>query len=79
MKRRDVISWTTIVKGFANSGQVDLARNYFDQMSERDFVSWTAMIDGYLWMNQFKEALELFREMQASKIKPDEFTWLVQI
>lgn len=74
MKRRDVISWTTIVKGFANSGQIDLARKYFDQMSERDYVSWTTMIDGYLRMNQFKEALELFREMQASKTKPDEFT-----
>lgn len=74
MKSRDVISWTTIVKGFANSGQVDLARKYFDQISERDYVSWTAMIDGYLSVNRFKEALELFREMQTSKTKPDEFT-----
>ncbi|XP_015870612.2 putative pentatricopeptide repeat-containing protein At3g15930 [Ziziphus jujuba] len=74
MKSRDVISWTTIVKGFVNSGQVDLARKYFDQMSERDYVSWTAMIDGYLRVNRFKEALELFRKMQTSKTKPDEFT-----
>ncbi|KAF4399736.1 hypothetical protein G4B88_022819 [Cannabis sativa] len=74
MKTRDVISWTTIVKGFANSGQIDLARKYFDGMSERDYVSWTAIIDGYLRVNQFKEALELFREMQTSKIRPDEFT-----
>ena len=74
MKTRDVISWTTIVTGFVNSGQVDLARKYFDCMSERDFVSWTAIIDGYLRVNRFKEALELFREMQASKIRPDEFT-----
>ncbi|KAF4348666.1 hypothetical protein F8388_026993 [Cannabis sativa] len=74
MKTRDVISWTTIVKGFANSGQIDLARKYFDGMSERDYVSWTAIIDGYLRVNRFKEALELFREMQTSKIRPDEFT-----
>lgn len=74
MKTRDVISWTSIITGFANSGQVDLARKYFDRMSERDYVSWTAMIDGYLRANRFKEALELFRKMQTSKIKPDEFT-----
>ncbi|PSS07526.1 Pentatricopeptide repeat-containing protein [Actinidia chinensis var. chinensis] len=74
MKKRDIISWTAIVTGFANAGQVDLARKYFDQMPERDFVSWTAMIDGYLCLNQFKEVLILFREMQAAKIKPDEFT-----
>ncbi|XP_062089893.1 putative pentatricopeptide repeat-containing protein At3g15930 [Humulus lupulus] len=74
MKTRDVISWTTIVTGFANSGQLDSARKYFDGMTERDYVSWTAIIDGYLRVNQFKEALELFREMQTSKIRPDEFT-----
>ncbi|KAK2994481.1 hypothetical protein RJ640_021286 [Escallonia rubra] len=74
MKMRDAISWTTIVAGFVNSGQVDLARNYFDQMPERDSVSWTAMIDGYLRLNQFKDVLMLFRDMQTAKIEPDEFT-----
>ncbi|XP_061340030.1 putative pentatricopeptide repeat-containing protein At3g15930 [Gastrolobium bilobum] len=74
MKTRDVISWTSIVTGFANTGQIDLAQKYFDQMPERDYVSWTAMIDVYLRMNRFKEALALFREMQMSNVKPDEFT-----
>ncbi|QHN75633.1 Putative pentatricopeptide repeat-containing protein [Arachis hypogaea] len=74
MKSRDVISWTSIVSGFANSGEINLARKYFDQMPERDYVSWTAMIDGYLRLNHFREALVLFREMQMSNVKPDEFT-----
>ncbi|KAK7381567.1 hypothetical protein VNO80_00112 [Phaseolus coccineus] len=74
MKARDVISWTSIVTGFANVGQINLARKYFDQMPERDYVSWTAMIDGYLRMNRFIEVLSLFREMQISNVKPDEFT-----
>ncbi|CAK9164896.1 unnamed protein product [Ilex paraguariensis] len=74
MKKRDVISWTTIVTGFVNFGQVDLARQYFDQMPKRDSVAWTAMIDGYLRQNQFKEVLMLFRQMQNAKIKPNEFT-----
>ncbi|MBA0811512.1 hypothetical protein Gohar_003404, partial [Gossypium harknessii] len=74
MKTRDVISWTTIVSGFINKGEIDLARTYFDQMPEKDYVSWTAMIDGYIRVNCFKEALILFREMQASNIQPDEYT-----
>lgn len=74
MKTRDVISWTSIVTGFANICRIDLARKYFEQMPERDYVSWTAMIDGYLRMNRFKEVLSLFREMQVSNVKPDEFT-----
>ncbi|KAG5248570.1 pentatricopeptide repeat-containing protein [Salix suchowensis] len=72
--KKDVISWTAIVTGFVNTGQVDAARKYFHKMPERDHVSWTAMIDGYLRFNCYKEALMLFREMQTSKIKPDEFT-----
>lgn len=74
MKTRDVISWTTIVTGFCNSGQIDIARAYFDRMPERDSVSWTAIIDGYLRANEFKEVLKLFRQMQASMVKPDQFT-----
>ncbi|XP_021895947.1 putative pentatricopeptide repeat-containing protein At3g15930 [Carica papaya] len=73
MKTRDVISWTTIVTGCVNAWKIDLARNYFDQMPERDSVSWTAMIHGYIRMSCFKEALTLFREMQASNIEPNEF------
>ena len=29
MKNRDVISWTSIVTGFANIGQINLAREVF--------------------------------------------------
>lgn len=74
IKHKDVISWTTIVKGFINIGQVDVARKFFDQMPERDNISWTAMIDGYVQENRFKDVLMLFREMQAAKIPTDEFT-----
>ncbi|CAN4086410.1 unnamed protein product [Withania somnifera] len=74
MKHKDVISWTTIVKGFVNIGQVDVARKYFNKMPERDSISWTAMIDGYVRENRFKDVLMLFREMQAATIRPDEFT-----
>uniref|UniRef100_A0A2P2IRD5 DYW domain-containing protein n=1 Tax=Rhizophora mucronata TaxID=61149 RepID=A0A2P2IRD5_RHIMU len=74
MRNRDAISWTAIVAGFVNTGQVSLGRKYFDQMPVRDYVSWTAMIDGYIRSNCFKEALLLFREMQALDIRPDQFT-----
>ncbi|XP_024036902.1 putative pentatricopeptide repeat-containing protein At3g15930 [Citrus clementina] len=74
MKNKDVISWTTIVLGYINRRQVDIARQYFAQMPERDYVLWTAMIDGYLRVNRYREALTLFREMQTSNIRRDEFT-----
>ncbi|KAM0944831.1 putative tetratricopeptide-like helical domain superfamily, DYW domain-containing protein [Dioscorea sansibarensis] len=74
MKSRDVLTWTSMVTGFANSGDTDRARFLFDLMPQKDFVSWTAMINGYVQAHQFKEALTIFREMQDSKIHPDEYT-----
>ncbi|WOH05525.1 hypothetical protein DCAR_0624942 [Daucus carota subsp. sativus] len=74
MKKRDVISWTSIVTGLLNVERVELARKYFDQMPERDSISWTVMIDGYLKLNRFKEVLMLFREMQTAKVKADAYT-----
>ncbi|XP_011629220.2 putative pentatricopeptide repeat-containing protein At3g15930 [Amborella trichopoda] len=74
MNNRDIISWTSMVVGYANLGLIDQARKLFDQMAERDSISWTAMIDGCIRSNRFKEALEIFREMQVSKIRPDEYT-----
>ncbi|VVA97781.1 unnamed protein product [Arabis nemorensis] len=74
MKTRDVISWTSIVKGFVEMGNLELARTYFDQMPVRDRISWTIMIDGYLRADCFNESLEIFREMQNAGMIPDEFT-----
>jgi pentatricopeptide repeat protein len=55
-------------------GQVDRAREPFDRMPERDTVSWTAMIGGYVQAARFREALEMFHEMQYSNLRADEFT-----
>lgn len=74
MKVRDVISWTSVIKGLADSGQVDRARSLFEETPHRDLVCWTAMIDGYVKANRFKEGLELFRRMQMAGVKPDAFT-----
>ncbi|CAO2181105.1 unnamed protein product [Urochloa humidicola] len=74
MQVRNVVSWTSLVSGFARLGQVHRARDLFDGMPERDTVSWTAMIDGYVQAARFKEALEMFRAMQYSNVRADEFT-----
>eukprot|EP00258_Populus_trichocarpa_P037190 XP_024453209.1 pentatricopeptide repeat-containing protein At1g09410, mitochondrial-like [Populus trichocarpa] len=45
---RDVFSWTRMVKGYAKSGELELARMSFNEMPERNVVSWSAMIAGTL-------------------------------
>ncbi|KAL3568571.1 hypothetical protein D5086_031222 [Populus alba] len=47
---------------YANCGFMDLARNMFDMSIKRDVVTWT----WYVRIGFFKEALEVFYEMQVS-------------
>ncbi|KAF4350142.1 hypothetical protein G4B88_019271 [Cannabis sativa] len=68
---RDVITWTSLINGYAKSGQVLIARDLFDQMPEKNTVSWSAMINGYCQVGFFKEALEVFSDMQASGFAPN--------
>ncbi|KAG4187069.1 hypothetical protein ERO13_A08G082862v2 [Gossypium hirsutum] len=55
---RDVITWTALINGYVKSGQVEFAREL-------------AMITGYVHMGMFREALELFNDMQLTGLRPN--------
>ncbi|XP_042504759.1 pentatricopeptide repeat-containing protein At5g66520-like [Macadamia integrifolia] len=59
----NVVSWTTMVTAYSNSGDIDVARQFFDRMPCRNTISWTAMIVGYAQMGKCDEARQLFDEM----------------
>ncbi|CAM8897165.1 unnamed protein product [Rhodiola kirilowii] len=63
-----------LVDMYAKCGCLDEAKVLFDRSPERDLILWTAMINGYVQFNRFSEALDLFREMQVKRVKPDKFT-----
>lgn len=65
-----------LIDMYAKCGDIDSARYLFEGLSERDIISWNIMIGGYTHMNQFKEALTLFRQMQQSKEEPNDVTFL---
>ncbi|CAN6322118.1 unnamed protein product [Urochloa humidicola] len=52
------------------------ARNVFDRMPKSSAVTWSAMIGGYVRGGLSSDAVGLFREMQASGVRPDEVTVL---
>ncbi|CAN0909060.1 Pentatricopeptide repeat-containing protein At5g08305 [Linum grandiflorum] len=63
-----------MVDGYAKCGEMGLARQVFDLMSERDVVSWSSLIDGYVKAKRYqtacarsglvKEALNFFECLQ---------------
>uniref|UniRef100_A0A0E0BA65 Cupin type-1 domain-containing protein n=1 Tax=Oryza glumipatula TaxID=40148 RepID=A0A0E0BA65_9ORYZ len=74
IEHRTVVSWTTMIVGFAKFGLMDDARKVFDEMPERDVFPWNALMTGYVQCKQCKEALSLFHEMQEASVVPDEIT-----
>nr|GEX54779.1 hypothetical protein [Tanacetum cinerariifolium] len=48
---RSVVSWTSMVAGYADiyskCGDMDAAMQVFENMDERSVVSWTSMVAGY--------------------------------
>ncbi|KAL2940955.1 hypothetical protein RDABS01_029305 [Bienertia sinuspersici] len=74
MRKKTMVSWTTMIMGYAKFGLLDEARKLFDEMPEKDVVPWNAMIGAYVQAKRGKEALTLFHEMQGSNVMPDEVT-----
>lgn len=76
MAPKTLVSWTTMVLGYASFGFLDVARELLYKIPEKNVVPWNAIISGCLEAKQCKEALSLFHEMQVSNIKPDEITMI---
>ncbi|URE13846.1 PPR repeat [Musa troglodytarum] len=74
MKRRDVVSWTSMVRAYASACRLEEARAVFASMPERNVVSWTALISGYEQNGEEEAALELFTQMMAEGVVPTPFT-----
>nr|KYP62041.1 Putative pentatricopeptide repeat-containing protein At3g49140 family [Cajanus cajan] len=77
MRERDVASWTSMICGFCNVGEIEQALVLFERMKEGftlDVVSWNALISGFVQNHQVREAFEIFQEMMLSGIQPNQVT-----
>ncbi|KAJ0076244.1 hypothetical protein Patl1_34729 [Pistacia atlantica] len=64
--KRGLISWTSIMLGYATSGRIREARELFNEMPERSVVSWNAMLARYTRALQWEEALDFVFVMQKT-------------
>lgn len=65
-----------LVDMYSKNGNLEKARFMFDSIQQKDVISWNVMIGGYNYMNHHREALELFRRMLKSHVKPTDVTFL---
>ncbi|KAK6150188.1 hypothetical protein DH2020_017713 [Rehmannia glutinosa] len=65
----------TLVSMYAKCRCLFDARKMFDFAKQADLITWNGMIGGYIQNGFMSEALDLFRGMISSNVKPDSITF----
>ncbi|OVA01890.1 Pentatricopeptide repeat [Macleaya cordata] len=60
-----------LIAMYGKSDSLFDARKVLDGMNKRDVVSWNSMVAGYAQNGRFDEALEICKEMELQRLKPD--------
>jgi pentatricopeptide repeat protein len=72
----NVIVGTALIDMYGKCGCVEIARSFFDKMTERNVVSWSVMIAGYGMHGHGEDALSIFQQMQEAGMKPNHITFV---
>lgn len=65
----------SIISMYSRNNKLKLARVVFDSIEDRSLSSWNSMISSYAIEGRLNDALDIFKEMEYSSIKPDIITW----
>ncbi|WCJ24512.1 Pentatricopeptide repeat (PPR) superfamily protein [Euphorbia peplus] len=68
MLERNVVAWTSIIKGFICCGDIETANRLFDLAPERDIVLWNTIISGYIEKGDMLRARELFKKIPRKDV-----------
>ncbi|XP_051141930.1 pentatricopeptide repeat-containing protein At5g59600-like [Andrographis paniculata] len=79
MPERDIASWTTMICGYADSGNIREAVALFKRMRlagvEPNEFTWSAIIAGHSRIGDCDGAFTLFSQMDKDGLVPDLVTW----
>ncbi|GFS29089.1 pentatricopeptide repeat (PPR) superfamily protein [Actinidia rufa] len=72
----DVFVGSSLINMYSKCGDVDRARQYFDEMPCKNIVTWNEMIHGYAQHGCGDEAVTLYEDMIESGQEPDGITFV---
>lgn len=72
----DIALGNALVDMYAKTGELEDARQAFDEMRQRDVISWTSLITCYGQHGHGETAIALFAKMEDDGVKPNDVTFL---
>lgn len=75
----NVLVGNSLIDMYAKCGELEAARQVFDNIEEKDIYTWNSMIAGYCHAGYCGKAYELFMNMRESDVKPNVITWNTMI
>jgi pentatricopeptide repeat protein len=72
---KDAITANSLITAYAKCGRLDLSEALFYSLEHKNLDSWNAMISAYGMHGYYIKVLEMFKQMEEGKIKPDELTF----
>ncbi|KAK9683996.1 hypothetical protein RND81_10G179600 [Saponaria officinalis] len=67
---------TALIDMYGKCGQLETSREIFDSMKERDVISWNVMISCYGMHGDAIAAIDVFKQMEEFRVRPNELTFL---
>ncbi|XWS44328.1 hypothetical protein CRYUN_Cryun15aG0035800 [Craigia yunnanensis] len=71
----NVLLGNALIDMYAKCGSIGRALAVFGEMGEKDVSTWNSMIGGLAFHGHAEESINLFTEMQKSKVRPNEITF----
>ncbi|CAM0947199.1 unnamed protein product [Alopecurus aequalis] len=72
---KDAITANSLITAYAKCGRLDLSEALFYILEHKNLDSWNTMISAYGMHGYYIKVLEMFKQMEEEKIKPDELTF----
>ncbi|XP_017974317.1 PREDICTED: pentatricopeptide repeat-containing protein At5g15300 [Theobroma cacao] len=72
----NVLLGNALVDMYAKCGSIERALEVFREMREKDVSTWNSVIGGLAFHGHAEESIKLFTEMQRSKVRPNEITFV---
>ncbi|XP_038987129.1 pentatricopeptide repeat-containing protein At4g01030, mitochondrial [Phoenix dactylifera] len=83
MKHKNVLTWNSLVSGYAQNGLLDEALELVKKMegegTRPNLTTWNGLISGYSMKGMSSQAMILIRQLKANGIKTNVISWTALI